>query len=170
MNTYVFNSLKRDNSEEISKTVNLLYDTDKPVIICIGSDLVVGDSLGPIVGSSLVKQLNGKAYVYGTLSNPVTAKEIHTLRDNVSKLHPFSKTLVIDAAVGNTEEIGYLKINKSGIKPGLGVNKDLPALGDVSIIGVVSDKDNSPLNYTTRFSLVYSLVNDIVNGLVKAFN
>lgn len=170
MNTYVFNSLKRDNSEEISKTVNLLYDTDKPVIICIGSDLVVGDSLGPIVGSRLVEKLQGKAYVYGTLLSPITAKEIQAIKNNLSKLHPYSKILVIDAAIGNNEEIGYLKIIKNGIKPGLGVNKDLPVIGDVSIIGIVADRCDKNFNVTTRFSVVYSLINDIVQGVVKAFN
>lgn len=170
MNSYIFNSAKRDNSNEISKAVKLLYITDKPVIICVGSDLVVGDSLGPIAGSELIKNLQGKAFVYGTLDSPVTAKEIAVIQGEIKKLHPYSKILVIDAAVGNKEEIGYVKITSAGIKPGLGVNKDLPIIGDVSIIGIVSDKNDKNLNFSTRFSLVYKILNDIVNGVVKAFN
>jgi putative sporulation protein YyaC len=169
MNTYVFNSQKRDNSKEISKTLNLIYNTDKPVIICIGSDLVVGDSLGPIVGTKLVEKLGGNAYVYGTLQSPITAKEIDVIKNTVNKIHPFSKILVIDAAVGLNEEIGYVKISNTGIKPGLGANKNLPVIGDVSIIGIVSDKTGSGLNLTTRFSLIYAIVNDVVNGIVKTF-
>ncbi|MBR2322788.1 MAG: spore protease YyaC [Clostridia bacterium] len=170
MSIYVFNSAKRDNSEEISKAVKLLYNTDKPVIICVGSDLVVGDSLGPIVGSELIKNLQGKAFVYGTLDSPVTAKEIPVIQDEIKKLHPYSKILVIDAAVGNKEEIGYVKISSVGIKPGLGVNKNLPIIGDVSVIGIVSDKNDKNLNFSTRFSLVYKLLSDIVSGIIKAFN
>ena len=170
MSVYVFNSAKRDNSEEISKAVKLLYNTDKPVIICVGSDLVVGDSLGPIVGSELIKNLQGKAFVYGTLDSPVTAKEIPVIQDEIKKLHPYSKILVIDAAVGNKEEIGYVKIISVGIKPGLGVNKNLPIIGDVSVIGIVSDKNDKNLNFSTRFSLVYKLLSDIVSGIIKAFN
>lgn len=170
MSVYVFNSAKRDNSEEISKAVKLLYNTDKPVIICVGSDLVVGDSLGPIVGSELIKNLQGKAFVYGTLDSPVTAKEIPVIQDEIKKLHPYSKILVIDAAVGNKEEIGYVKISSVGIKPGLGVNKNLPIIGDVSVIGIVSDKNDKNLNFCTRFSLVYKLLSDIVSGIIKAFN
>lgn len=170
MSVYVFNSAKRDNSEEISKAVKLLYNTDKPVIICVGSDLVVGDSLGPIVGSELIKNLQGKAFVYGTLDSPVTAKEIPVIQDEIKKLHPYSKILVIDAAVGNREEIGYVKISSVGIKPGLGVNKNLPIIGDVSVIGIVSDKNDKNLNFSTRFSLVYKLLSDIVSGIIKAFN
>ncbi len=168
MSQFIFNSLKRDNSEEISKTINLLYNTDKPVIICVGSDLVVGDSLGPIVGTKLIEKLQGKAFVYGTLQSPVTAKEIGIIKAQIKKLHPYSKILVIDAAIGNEEEIGYVKISGVGIKPGLGVNKDLPIIGDVSVIGIVSSKSDKNLNFSTRFSLVYALVNDIVSGIEKA--
>ena len=168
MSQFIFNSLKRNNSDEISKTISLLYNTDKPVIICVGSDLVVGDSLGPIVGTKLNEKLQGKAFIYGTLQSPITAKEISVIQAEIKKLHPFSKILVIDAAVGSEEEIGYVKINQTGIKPGLGVNKDLPLIGDVSIIGVVSDKKEKNLNFSTRFSLVYALIGDIVNGIEKA--
>lgn len=168
MSQFIFNSLKRNNSDEISKTINLLYNTANPVIICVGSDLVVGDSLGPIVGTKLNEKLQGKAFIYGTLQSPITAKEITVIQAEIKKLHPYSKILVIDAAVGYEEEIGYVKINQTGIKPGLGVNKDLPLIGDVSIIGIVSDKKDKNLNYTTRFSLVYALISDIVKGVEKA--
>ena len=83
MCSYIFNSLKRDNSEEISKTVKLIYNTDKPVIVCVGSDLVVGDSLGPIVGTKLNEKLQGKAFVYGTLLSPVTAREISVIQKEI---------------------------------------------------------------------------------------
>ena len=73
---YVFNSLLRNNSIEISKCLKTNYNSKVPVIVCIGSDLVVGDSLGPYVGSKLVNSIGNKAYVYGTLKSPITAKEI----------------------------------------------------------------------------------------------
>ena len=169
MTTYVFNSLKRNNSTEISCALNNLYFTDKPVIICVGSDLVIGDSLGPIIGSYLVKNINGNAYVYGTLSNPITAKEITVIKSNFSKIHPFSQILVIDAAIGQAEEVGFVKISKGSIKPGLGANKDLPMIGDVSIIGVVNDKTSNLYDNSTRLSLVYTLALDIANGILKRF-
>jgi putative sporulation protein YyaC len=168
MSHFIFNSLKRNNSDEISKTINLLYNTDKPVIICVGSDLVIGDSLGPIIGTKLVEKLQGKAFIYGTLQSPITAKEISVIKTEIKLLHPYSKILVIDAAVGGEEEIGCVKISQVGIKPGLGIGKDLPVIGDVSIIGIVSNKKDKNLNFSTRFSLVYALVCDIVKGVEKA--
>ncbi len=168
MNQFVFNSIKRNNSNEISKTIKYLYKDERPVILCVGSDLVVGDSLGPYVGSELNKILRGKAFVYGTLKSPITAKEIDVIKENLKVLHPHSKIMVIDAAVGNHDEIGYVKITDCGIKPGLGVNKDLPLIGDVSIIAIVCDKIDKNNNFSTRFSLVYTMANDIIEGISKA--
>ena len=52
-----------------------------PVVVCVGSDLAIGDSLGPITGSMLKHKTQGlNTYVYGTLSAPITAKEIKYMR------------------------------------------------------------------------------------------
>ena len=119
------------------------------------------------MGSLLSSDKTLKAYVYGTLESPITAKEIVTIKELINKLHPFSKVLVVDAAVGYNEEIGYIKINKSGIKPGLGANKNLPMIGDCSIIGVVAKKGDSLVNNTVRFSLIYKIAKDIALGIKK---
>ena len=48
-----------------------------PTVLCIGSDLSVGDSLGPVTGTMLKEQLSGlNCYVYGTLAKPITAHEV----------------------------------------------------------------------------------------------
>ncbi|MBQ3234946.1 MAG: spore protease YyaC [Clostridia bacterium] len=169
---FVFNSIKRDNSLEIAKCVKELYSSEVPVIVCVGSDLIIGDSLGPLVGSRLLKRLNGKAYVYGTLDYPITAKEVKTIYEKIKLLHPRSKTIVVDAAVGNKEDVGQVKISNTGIKPGLAVNKDLPLISNVSIIGVVCGKSEgyNKLYSGIRLSLVEAMANDIVNGLSLVFD
>ena len=58
-----------------------------PVIACVGSDLSIGDSLGPLVGS-MIKQQCAALFVYGTLANPVTAKEVVYLREFIAETHP----------------------------------------------------------------------------------
>ena len=171
MNQYVFNYKNIDSAKGISSALNHLYQTPYPVIICVGSDLIIGDSLGPIVGNELIKRLNN-VYVYGTLDNPITAKETNVVYNNVKKLHPKSQILVVDAAVGSKNDVGTIKVTDKGIKPGLGVNKDLKTLGDVSIIGIVAEKQNelNSLFYQTRFSLVYRLSQEIINGIIDYFN
>ena len=171
MNQYVFNCENNGSANGISQSLSRLYQTPYPVIVCIGSDLVVGDSLGPYIGTHLAKTLKN-AYVYGTLNNPITANEITTIYKTVKNLHPKSPILVVDAAVGDKNDIGLIKITDKGIKPGLGVNKDLETVGDVSIIAVVAEKQTPPNNlfYQTRFSLIYKLSNTILDGILGYFN
>lgn len=171
MNQYVYNYKNSGSANGICESLSRLYKTQYPVIVCVGSDLVVGDSLGPYIGTQLSKKLKN-VYIYGTLDSPITAKETNIIFNTVKKVHPKSQILVIDAAVGDKNDIGLIKVTDKGIKPGLGVNKDLEVLGDVSIIGIVAEKQTPPNNlfYQTRFSLIYNLSQAIINGIVYYFN
>ena len=139
-----------------------------PVVLCIGSDLAIGDSLGPIVGSMLKYKTQGlNIFLYGTLSAPVTAKEIKYMRTFLRETHRGRKVIAIDAAVGSEGDIGLVKINDAPLFPGAGANKKLGSIGDVSIMGIVAEK--SVMNYgllnTTRLNLVYSMAEIISDGL-----
>ena len=131
-----------------------------PVIVCIGSDLAVGDSLGPITGSMLKYKTQGlRAFIYGTLASPVTAKEIKYLRAFLKETHRGSQIVVVDAAVGAEGDVGLLRLTDSPLFPGAGANKKLGAIGDISIMGIVAEKSvaNFGLLNTTRLNLVYTM-------------
>ncbi len=171
MNQYVFSYLSPSVTSEISESLSLFFKNRYPVIICVGSDLCIGDSLGPLTGTRLIKSLKGKVYVYGTLKNTVTAKEINIISKNVKKIHPSSKVIVIDAAVGKSEDIGKIKVSDRGIRPGLGVNKFLDEIGDVSIISIVAEKEKSLISSgEIRLSLIdriSGIIADAVTGFLK---
>ena len=168
MNQFIFNVEDKNVDYGIKSSIQTLLKGEIPVIICIGSDLALGDSLGPLIGE-IIKTKTTNAYVYGTLKNPITAKEVDLITKNVKLLHPNSKILVIDAAVGKKEDVGLIKVNQGGIMPGLGVNKNFSVVGDVSIIGIVSQKENAlqNLSHNTRLNLVYSLALKISSSLIK---
>ena len=131
-----------------------------PVIVCIGSDLAVGDSLGPITGSMLKYKTQGlRAFIYGTLASPVTAKEIKYLRAFLKETHKGSQIIAVDAAVGAEGDVGLLRLTDSPLYPGAGANKKLGAIGDISIMGIVAEKSvaNFGLLNTTRLNLVYTM-------------
>lgn len=139
-----------------------------PIIVCIGSDLVLGDSLGPLVGTFL-KQNGAGAYIYGTLNAPITAKEVEYAKVYLKKLHPNSKIIAIDAGIGGADDVGLIKINNVGLKPGLGVNKNLSTIGDMSIVGVVASKSVQNVNLFnfTRLNLVYRMAKVIAGGIME---
>ena len=139
-----------------------------PVVVCIGSDLAVGDSLGPIVGSMLKHATQGlPAFIYGTLASPITAKEIPYLRAFLRETHPSSQIIAVDAAVGAEGDIGLIKLNHAPLFPGAGANKRLGAVGDISILGVVAEKSVAyyGLLNTTRLNLVYTMSRIICDAL-----
>ena len=165
--TYSFNAFHEISGESIGNALNTCnVKGKKPLIVCIGSDLVLGDSLGPLVGTMLFKK-NVPAYIYGTLNSPITAKEIICAKTHLKALHPDSFIIAVDAAVGSTDDIGLIKVSDKGLKPGLGVDKNLGVIGDCSIIGVVAGKSlqNYNLFNLTRLNLIYKMAEKISNGI-----
>ena len=162
-----------------SRTKNALFqkhfdgNLDKPpVIVCIGSDLAIGDSLGPITGSMLKYKTQGLGvFVYGTLATPVTAKEIKYLRTFLRETHAGSQVIAVDAAVGAEGDIGLIKVNHAPLFPGAGANKKLGAVGDISLMGIVAERSvaNYGLLNTTRLNLVYSMAEKISDALSSLF-
>lgn len=139
-----------------------------PVIVCIGSDLSVGDSLGPVTGTKLKEKLQGyNVYVYGTLAKPITAHEVKYTNQFIKSTHPDSTVIAIDAAVGAAGDIGLIKVAKRGIKPGSGANKRLAKVGDVSVMGIVAEKSlfNYSLFSSTRLNIIYKMAEIIAEGV-----
>lgn len=139
-----------------------------PVILCIGSDLSVGDSLGPVTGTKLKEKLGGlNCYIYGTLSKPITAHEVKYMNEFLRATHPQSKIIAIDAAVGLAGDIGLIKVTPRGLKPGSGANKKLSKVGDVSILGIVAEKSvfNYSLFSATRLNVIYKMSEIIAEGV-----
>lgn len=153
----IFSSLKELNKSNM-----------RPIFVCIGSDLVLGDSLGPLVGT-LLKNKGVRSYIYGTLNLPITSKEVEYASTYLKQMHPNFISVAIDAAIGNPDDVGLVRVQNRGIKPGLGVNKNLPMVGDVSIVGIVAGKslENHNLFNLTRLNLIFKMAEQIADGIEK---
>lgn len=166
---YSFNLYNSLASDGICLTLKrLLPPNSVPVILCIGSDLSVGDSLGPVTGTKLKEKLkNLNCFVYGTLAKPITAHEIKYMNEFLRSTHPDSTIIAIDAAVGAAGDIGLLKVSDKWLAPGSGANKKLSKVGDVSIIGIVAEKSvfNYSLFSATRLNIVYKMADIICDGI-----
>ncbi len=167
----LYNGMAADGSYAALK--KLLPDCRlAPVVVCIGSDLSVGDSLGPLVGTMLKDRLSRRnIFVYGTLSKPVTAHEISYVNGFIGRSHPGRKIIAVDAAVGSPCDVGLIKFSPAGVKPGSGADKKLAKVGDVSIMGIVAEKSlfNYALFSATRLNMVYRMANIICDGLTDFY-
>lgn len=167
---HTFNAMAHFGSSVALK--RLLGEQEQPpVIVCVGSDLVIGDSLGPLVGTMLSEQAHIAGYVYGTLRSPVTAKEIRYLQSFLKKTHPRSKVIAIDASFGQQNEIGLIKLTDAPLRPGSGVNKSLQEIGDVCILGIVAQKSAFPVQTLDliRLSAVYRMAELIAKTVSTIF-
>ncbi len=141
----------------------------EPVYVCIGTDRATGDCLGPLVGSRL-KSLLPSAHIFGTLENPAHAVNLAETLDEISRKIPQSLIVAIDACLGKVDRIGFINVKKGSLQPGTALNKELPAVGDFHVSGVVNVGgllDHLVLQ-NTRLYVVYRMAELIAEGLTVA--
>lgn len=134
-----------------------------PVVLCIGSDRVTGDCIGPLVGHMLLNR-GAACEVSGTLEHPVTALNIAETVTSLKKRFPGRKIVAVDSCVGESAEVGAIRIRKGSLRPGLACGKSLPKVGDVSITATVAAGKADNL-YSVRLGLVYSLAQQIADAV-----
>ncbi len=146
---------------------SLLVEGDDVVVLCIGTDRCTGDALGPLIGTRLQRSGLHHVHVYGTLENPVHATNLQETLEQLQARHKQSLIIAIDACLGRIDNVGNIMIGKGPLKPGAGVNKDLPAVGDLFITGIVNV--GGFMDYlvlqNTRLYLITRLADVIAEGL-----
>lgn len=143
----------------------------KPVILCVGTQKVSGDMLGPMVGSILTEKYNINSYVYGTLNNPVNGLNIEEYISFIKKIHSKSLIITVDAAMGLKNEVGLVKLKKDGIVAGAAFGRKKKTIG-IGLVGVVAEKDDNPINklMTVKVSFVECLAEKIATVIDSSIN
>lgn len=139
------------------------------VILCIGTDRSTGDSLGPLVGHKLYPILKNfkRVHLIGTLDNPIHALNLESTISRIYEDYKGPFIIAIDSSLGVQNKVGYLSIKNSTLKPGSGVNKDLPEIGDISITGIVNigGMMEFMVLQNTRLSLVMNMAEIISKSI-----
>lgn len=137
------------------------------VIVCVGTDRSTGDSLGPLIGSKLQKISYAGFHLYGTLEEPVHAMNLAETLTTISRRFANPFILAVDACLGQLASVGCIQVGNGPVKPGAGVNKDLPPVGDIHITGIVNV--GGFMEYfvlqNTRLSLVMNMAEVISNSI-----
>jgi putative sporulation protein YyaC len=147
-----------------------IKDKEEIVLVCIGTDRVLGDSLSPLVGT-ILKERNFSLPIYGTIHEPMHALNLENRYSELKKKHPNAFIIGSDACLGDDDCVGEIVCRDYPVSPGKGVGKNhLPQVGDISIIGIVDSSDNCELftNRTIRLSLVYDMAKIIADSLILA--
>lgn len=156
-----------------SKLTELLsISPHRPVLIlCIGTDRSTGDSLGPLIGTQLIRRNLPKLHVLGTLDHPVHATNLseNILYIEQSFVNPL--IIAIDACLGRLDSIGFITLSQGPLKPGAGVHKELPAVGEAHLTGIVNV--GGFMEYmvlqNTRLSIVWQMAETISTMVARSY-
>ena len=129
---------------------------------CIGTPSVLGDCLGPLVGTVLDSHI--PAPVYGTLDAPIHALNYPASLQNIKKQHQRPFIIAIDAALGSLAQSGYILLKKGPLLPGKGVGKELPPIGHIQITGVFQN-----LFHPTAADQLATFSRCISQGILKLY-
>ena len=138
------------------------------IFLCIGTDRVTGDCLGPYIGAQLSSHTFPMIYVYGTLTSPVHALNLPDTMLEIQLRHPNGLVIAIDSSLGQKKHLGYVTISNGALYPGAAVHKKLPPVGHIHITGIVNVSgvlEHLTLQ-TTRLSTVISIAEQITDGIL----
>lgn len=136
-----------------------------PVVVCIGTDRITGDSLGPFVGTLLQERYPGLP-VYGTLADPLHGANLGERIASIYREHPGRPVVAVDSALGENGSVGKICVYRGPLQPSSGLNKTLPEIGDVHVIGIVNVGHGNSLDYfalqDVRMHLVWEMAKVIL--------
>jgi putative sporulation protein YyaC len=143
--------------------------TEHIFVIGIGSNVINGDSLGPFVGTLLHNLYPNHLSVFGNLQSPLDAQ---TLVPQVSRitLPQNSFVIAIDSVLGSERLVNSIVVRDGSLLPGSGLGKNLPPIGDCSIMGVVLE-NNPTLEcslLSTNLHFIYTMATNIAKGISLA--
>lgn len=140
------------------------------VIVCVGTDRSTGDAYGPLVGTRLKSLLPPHIQVFGTLDQPVHATNLKELTQQLERKSDDPLILGVDACLGRSENVGFISVKDQPLLPGTGVNKQLPPVGEMHIVGIVNV--GGFMEYlvlqSTRLHLVMRMAEVTANAIAQA--
>lgn len=161
MKNIIYNELKKKII--LQKEINYIF-------LCIGTEKIVGDSYGPLVGEKLYNNLNKNknVHVIGKLKENVTYTMVKNEIKKIEKNYIKPYIIAIDAATSTQKNIGKIIVTERKIKVGEGVKKDGYSVGNISIKAIVGKKENNILkSYKELQNVPYSTVEKLVDETVK---
>lgn len=125
-------------AEKLTQALSTFPPGSELVCLCIGTDRSTGDSLGPLVGTMLEKMAIPSLRIYGTLDEPVHAVNLRAKLADLRRSLTNPRIIAVDACLGRLNSVGSIQVGMGPLKPGAGVNKQLPEVGEVHITGIVN--------------------------------
>lgn len=169
----MYNNFVYDFSNNLRQKIQDV-EISKLVFLCIGTNRVIGDCFGPLVGYKLKKFFKEEKNieVIGDIDNILCFQNIY---DVIKKIPEESFVIAIDAALSNKSNIGKIIVSKEKMSIGMGLNKKSIYVGDISIKGIVSKDLKKPqynfrLLQNTSLGLIMNMADCVADGIYNVIN
>ena len=173
----MISEIEEELSIKIKKYIKEKKNISNLVFLCIGTDRMTGDALGPLVGTKLKEKLERfhNINIYGTLEKNLCCTNIDETISILKNIYINPCIIAIDSALSKKENIGKIVINDESMKIGRGLNKKKIEIGDISIKAIVGYDSKLPTHnfYTLQnvsLNEVIKMANIVTNGILSAIN
>lgn len=170
----VYNDFVCDFSNNLRQKIQDV-EISKLVFLCIGTNRVIGDCFGPLVGYKLKNFFRGNnnIEIFGDIQNVLCFQNIYDIQEKLQKENSF--VIAIDAALSSKNNIGKILVSKEKLAIGNSLNKKNICLGDISIKGIVAKDLKKPIHnfrilQNTSLGLVMDMADCVSQGISNVLN
>ena len=142
------------------------------VVLCIGTNSIIGDSVGPIVGTFLKPLENDNLKIYGDMQNTLNFGNARSIINDIYRNYEKPYIITVDAALSSSKVVGDIVLSKGYIKIGKALEKSIcfysninikcvvENVGDIVAIGklrlyIANASDNSSIGYVENGVTIY---------------
>lgn len=140
------------------------------MFICVGNYKIKGDSLGPRIGSFIEEnkdRMNYIAEVIGTKNNPLGYNRLINLKEYILS-NKNKRKIIIDSALGKSENIGQIFISKKCSYIASSINKGTSLEADYIVKGVVGNLYNSSeMNKKELAQVDEKIIQNTMNKIIE---
>ena len=114
------------------------------VILCIGTNKLIGDSIGPVVGQKLKEEkMKEIVYIYGDMKETVNFKNAKEIIEDIFKTYKKPFIITIDSALGTKTMVSKIVVNKGIVRLGKSLGRSICYPSHITIKGVVGENKNT---------------------------
>lgn len=139
------------------------------MVLCVGIVHSTGDSLGPLVGTELLKRkvldLNTTG-VCGSLAEPVHLLNVLDTWRDIQQNYANFWTLVVDSALTQDVGLDNLQFGVGPSHPASGAGHNLPGVGEAALLGCVGLLSMPKLMHGASLYKVHCLADAIVETIL----
>lgn len=133
--------------QDLQKQMNsyMYQNFSEIVILCVGSNKIIGDCIGPMVGQMLKNILKEEKniIIYGNMKETLNFKNARQVIENVFEIYKKPFVITIDSALGTKEMLENIIISTGWMKIGNSLGRSICYYSHINIKGVVGKKKNT---------------------------